>query len=108
MLGKLKSIAYGVCLGLILLNPITQWDNGQRQKSGLMVSRALEQYKSNNGSYPPSLSEIKDQLTELPSTYSWDKYNYHLTDTSYDLDIPAAIMDIWHWDSEKSEFVYTD
>lgn len=106
--GRLKSLAFGTYLGLFLLSPITNWDKDQRQKSGLIIAQTLEHYKSRHGSYPTTLSEIKNELTPLPPTYSLDKFDYHITDTSYDLDIPAAIMDRWHWDKEKNDFIYSD
>ena len=108
-LGRLKSLVFGIYLGFILLNPIYNWDRDQRQKSGLILSESLEIYKKGNGKYPTDLTEIKDELTHLPSAYSWYKFSYHLkSDNNYDLDIPIPIMDRWHWDREKQVFIYSD
>ena len=108
-LGELKSLLFGTYLGFILINPIDNWDEKQRQKSGLIISENLETYKKENGKYPLELSEIKDNLTGLPTTYTWDKFNYNLKDSNdYDLDIPIPIMDRWHWEKEDKVFVYSD
>jgi len=69
-LGRLKSFAFGTYIGFILINPIHNWDEKQRQKSGLIISENLEIYKNDNGQYPSDLSAIKDNLSQLPSTYT--------------------------------------
>ena len=107
-LGQLKNLIFGNYIGFLLLNPITDWDEQQRQKSGLMISAALENFKKENGRYPKILSEVKNDLTTLPFTYTLDKFNYHVMDSTYDLDIPIPIMDRWHWDIEKRTFEYND
>lgn len=107
-LGFLKSCAFGTYLGFVLLKPVDTWDERQRQRSGLIISATLENYKRIKGSYPTDLTVIKGELSVLPSTYTWDKFSYHVTDHSYDLDIPIPIMDRWHWDKEKKTFVYSD
>ena len=107
-LGLLKSCVFGTYLGFAILTPIDNWDEQQRQKSGLIISDSLENYKRTKGSYPTDLSAIKDDLAVLPLTYTWDKFDYHVTDDSYDLDIPIPIMDRWHWNKEKKTFVYSD
>jgi hypothetical protein len=108
-LGRLKSLAFGAYLGLILLNPVDNWDEEQRQKSGLIVSESLERYKGQKGNYPKDLAEIKSELSNLPTTYPWDKFHYHVKeDNTYDLDILIPIMDRWHWDKDKNKFLYDD
>jgi hypothetical protein len=107
-LGLLKSLVFGAYLGFALLKPIFNWDELQRQKSGLIISKALENFKNAKGNYPTELAEIKDDLSDLPIAYKWDKFNYHATDDSYDLDIPVPIMDRWHWERDKKVFVYDD
>jgi len=108
-LGRLKSLVFGTYLGFLILIPINNWDKTQRQKSGLIISETLDKYKTEYGKYPTDLSEIKQELTSLPSTYTWDKFNYNLTsENDYDLDIPIPIMDRWHWDKEQKVFIYSD
>jgi len=107
-IGLLKSCVFGIYLGFALVNPISNWDEQQRQKSGLIINDSLENYKRINGSYPTDLTAIKDDLSSLPSTYTLEKFNYHVTNDSYDLDIPILIMDRWYWDKEKRVFVYSD
>jgi hypothetical protein len=108
-LGRLKSLVFGAYLGLIMLNPVDNWDKEQRQKSGLIVSESLERYKGKKGNYPKDLAEIKSELSNLPSTYPWDKFQYHVReDNTYDLDVPIPILDRWHWDRNKKVFLYDD
>lgn len=108
-LGRLKSLAFGAYLGLIVLNPVDNWDKEQRQNGGLIVSESLERYRGQKGSYPKDLAEIKTELSNLPSTYPWDKFQYRVKeDNTYDLDIPIPIMDRWHWDKDKKVFLYND
>jgi hypothetical protein len=105
-LGRFKSLVFGAYLGLIALAPMGDWDDNQRLKSEEIVAKALENYRLANGLYPADLSEVKGQLTKLPATYSWEKFTYSRTDSSYHLDIPVAIVDRWLWDKEKGTFVY--
>lgn len=108
-LGRLKNLVFGTYLGFLLLNPITDWDKRQRQKSGLMISETLENFKKGKGEYPSDLAEVKSDLTDLPFTYTLDKFNYNIKDdNTYDLDIPIPIMDRWHWEIEKKVFEYSD
>ena len=107
-LGRLKSVVFGIYLGFIALAPIGDWDDKQRQMSGEIVTKALENYRLANGIYPSDLSEVKSQLTKLPATYSWEKFTYSRSDSSYRLDIPVAIVDRWLWDKEKGTFVYSE
>ena len=107
-LGQLKSLVFGVYLGFIALAPIGDWDDQQRHMSEEIVAKALENYRLAYGIYPTDLSEVKGQLTKLPATYSWEKFTYSRSDSSYKLDIPVAIMDRWLWDKEKGTFVYSE
>jgi hypothetical protein len=74
-LSRLKNLIFGTYLGFLLLNPITDWDEQQRQKSGLMISERLENFKKEKGKYPSDLTELKNDLTDLPFTYTLDKCN---------------------------------
>ena len=108
-LGRVKNLIFGTYLGFLLLNPITNWDQQQRQKSGLMISETYENFKKVRARYPSDLTEVKSDLIDLPFTYTLDKFNYNVKDdNTYDLDIPIPIMDRWHWDSEKKVFEYSD
>ncbi len=108
-LGRLKNLTLGTYLGLLLINPIADWDEQQRQKSGLFISEALENFKNREGKYPSDVTEVKNNLTELPFTYTLEKFSYHIKDDkTYDLDITVPVMDRWHWDREKRVFVYSD
>lgn len=100
----------GFYIGLILQQPIHSWDSRQRNLSGKIVTTELENYKNKYGHYPDSLTQLDlTQLNEtLPKTYKIDRFIYYFKDGKYDLNIPILIMDRWHWNKDKYEFVYDD
>jgi hypothetical protein len=103
-------LSIGFYLGLILQNPIDNWDRNQRNISGQLLIKALENYKSLNGEYPKSLNQLNvSYLNEtLPRTYQIERFTYSISQGDYDLDIPIPIYDRWHWNKENKEFEYSD
>lgn len=102
-------LALGFYLGLLLQNPVSNWDHQQRNLSGQIISAELEEFKQENGKYPKDFSLLDvDKLNKLlPNTYQVDKFNYRTSSgTDYDLDIPIPITDRWHWNKETKEFEF--
>jgi hypothetical protein len=104
------ALSIGYFFGYFLEKPIYKWDEQQRNISGQILTAEIENYKSDNGFYPSTLNQLNiDKLnSDLPKTYQLDKFSYHITDDGYDLDIPIAIFDRWHWDRIKQQFFYDD
>ena len=103
-------LSIGFYLGLLLQKPIDNWDRNQRDISGQLLTLELEKYKSLNGEYPKSLSELNvSNLNEtLPRTYQIERFTYNVSQGDYDLDIPIPIFDRWHWNKENMKFEYSD
>jgi ABC-type multidrug transport system permease subunit len=106
----LIAISIGYFCGYFLEKPIYKWDEQQRNISGQILTAEIEKFKSENEFYPSTLKQLNvDKLnSELPKTYQLHKFSYHKKDDSYDLDIPIPIVDRWHWERIKQQFIYDD
>jgi hypothetical protein len=106
----INGLAIGFYLGYVLLIPIDNWDEQQRNLSGQILAEKLHEYKISNGQFPNRLSQLNvDLINEsLPSEYKIDRFNYFVRDTTFDLDIPIPILDRWHWNHTKKVFEYHD
>ncbi len=101
-------LATGFYIGLLLQNPIGNWDEEQRNISGNIIATELDEFKLNNKTYPDSLTQLDlEELDKsLPATYKVNRFTYMIRNGEYDLDIPIPIFDRWHWNKDKKEFEY--
>ncbi|WP_420387400.1 hypothetical protein [Roseivirga sp.] len=109
---KWQSILIGLMLGLfigyLIQRPIWNWDEQNRNMAGDMISQSLEDFKSEHGNYPQTLSELVIDLELLPSTYPLNKFEYTSKDETYQLYIPIPIIDRWYWNRTQKKFEYQD
>jgi hypothetical protein len=102
--------ALGFYIGYIILIPIDNWDDRQRNLSGQLISQKLQAYKASHGTYPKSLKDIdiSNLNSSLPTAYKIDRFSYTSEQNKFDLDIPVPFLDRWHWDENKQIFIYRD
>tara|TARA_R110002012_G_scaffold320819_1_gene545759 strand:- start:20625 stop:21170 length:546 start_codon:yes stop_codon:yes gene_type:complete len=107
-LNWLNGLAIGAYFGYLITIPILDWDEEQRNLSGILVSEHLEEYRNKNGTYPTELSDLQvAQLNKkLPNTYQLDRFSYFVKENEYALDIPIPITDRWHWNREEQKWEY--
>jgi hypothetical protein len=105
-----NGIAIGFYLGYLVLIPIDNWDERERNLSGQIIVEKLEAYKISTGKYPEKLIDLgeKDLNAALPCFYKLGKFNYSASVDDFDLDIPEPIMARWHWDNDRKIFEYSD
>lgn len=98
----------GLFIGYLIQRPIWNWDEQNRNMAGDMISQSLEDFKSEHGNYPQTLSELVIDLELLPSTYPLNKFEYTSKDETYQLYIPIPIIDRWYWNRTQRKFEYQD
>ncbi|CAD5264978.1 membrane hypothetical protein [Imperialibacter sp. 75] len=103
-----NGLAIGAYVGYFATKPILKWDTDQRDTSGQIISKRLEDYKVANGHYPADLADLDEaSLNEvLPAAYQVNRFSYFLNDKDYHLDIPIPITDRWHWDKSEKIWKY--
>jgi hypothetical protein len=99
-----SGLALGIYLGLLVTQPLNNWDFEQRNLSGQLIIAELEKYRANNQEYPEYLTELNTELLnqQLPSNYQLKRFNYSRTNGNYHLDIPG--LTLLHWNNETSSW----
>ena len=103
-------IIAGFAVGMVLSSPIHTWDREQRNRSGMIISEYIEDYKSTHGFYPELLEDLDlEEIDEnLPRNYKSNRFLYLSNQKEYQLIILIPIFDRWVWNPETREFDYKD